>query len=727
MKPAFQKNGGASRQRKGTALTFILIVVVLVVLVFSTGWFMSSSQRATETSVYNVSEFYLKELSAQTGRQMQISLNNEVQNLEAAIHALKGEDLLDKPALREYLLDMAGLYNFDFYAIVDEDGMVYTADSAFSGLSKLDFLSEADFKEPHISINQDLGAENMVIVAVPIRDMEFQGKPLVGGVVGINASTVSSKVSLKNDEDQIFSNVILKDGSYLVKTPHVHLKDNSNVYEALEKQADFQKGDSAQKMQQDVQAGRSGISSYYLEGILHYTYYAPAEGTDWYLTTTIHYGTVSTNVETVRFTITKNSMIQLAVVLLVVFGVLVIYFWQRRRNEILHLEKMQAEEGSRAKSRFLSNMSHDIRTPMNAIIGFTDLAIQHEFDADTSRIHEYLLKIRIASRHLLSLINDVLDMSRIESGKMQLDIVPCNLPEALEGMRSIVQGQVQEREQSLQMDASNIENENIYCDKLRLNQVLLNLLGNAIKFTPPGGSITVTAVQKGGICNGWGSYEFRVKDNGMGMTQEFAKKVFEPFERERTSTVSGIQGTGLGMAITKNIIDLMGGSIRVETALDIGTEFIINVGFKIQDGSLEECEGQKQGCRQEVDFTGRRGLLVEDNELNREIAMEILQQYGFEVGAAEDGAEAVEIIQNAQPGAYDLVLMDVQMPIMDGYTATREIRKMDSAYASIPIIAMTANAFEEDKRDALECGMDGHISKPVDVPVLLRVLADILK
>ncbi len=375
-------------------------------------------------------------------------------------------------------------------------------------------------------------------------------------------------------------------------------------------------------------------------------------------------------------------MIQLSVVLLVVFCVLLIYFWQRRRNEILYFEKMQAEEGSKAKSRFLSNMSHDIRTPMNAILGFTDLALQHEADSDTRRIHEYLMKIRIASRHLLSLINDVLDMSRIESGKMELNIVPCSLPDILYGMEAIVQSQIQEKGQILQMDASHMENGNVCCDKLRLNQVLLNLVGNAIKFTPTGGTITMSVAQKGGVCNGYGSYEFRVKDNGMGMTPEFAKKVFEPFERESTSTVSGIQGTGLGMAITKNIIDLMGGAIRVETALDIGTEFIINVDFKMQDKSSEE---------------------------------------------GEDGCEAVEKIQNAQPGQYHLVLMDVQMPIMDGYTATREIRELDSIYASVPIIAMTANAFEEDKREALECGMNGHISKPVDISVLLRVLADILK
>ena len=723
----FHKDKGFTRRGKSVVLVSVLIIVVLFALFFSTGWFMSSSQKATEDSVHNVSEFYLEELSAQTGRQMQSTLSHQLQGLQAALHVIQERDLEDKGALESHISNMAQIHAFDYYALVDGEGTVHTKAGAFSRQPRLDFLADANIKEPHISIDQASGEENMVIITVPAGELEFQGKPLAYGVLGINASTISGNLSLQNTEDQIFSNVILRDGSYLVKTPHVHLEENSNVYTALKGQADFQEGYSAEEMQENVESGKSGIISYYLKGILHYTYYAPAEGTDWYLTTTIHYGTVSANVEAVRATLTKNSMIQLAVVLFVVFGVLLVYIWQRRRNDILHLEKLKAEEGSRAKSLFLSNMYHDIRTPMNAIIGFTDLAIQHEYDKDASRIHEYLIKIQTASRHLLNLINDVLDMSRIESGKMHLEEVPCNIPEILSGIQAIVQGQVQEREQTLHIDASQVENEDVCCDKLRLNQVLLNLLGNAIKFTPPGGVITVTASQKGSLRNGCGAYEFRVKDNGIGMAHEFAQKVFEPFERERTSTVSGIQGTGLGMAITKNIIDMMKGTIRVETALDIGTEFIINVDFRVHDGNMET-EGIQEAEQDELDFTGKRILLAEDNELNREIATEILQQYGFEVDGVGDGAEVVERVQNAMPGDYHLILMDVQMPIMDGHAATKEIRSQKgSPYASIPIIAMTANAFEEDKRAALECGMDGHLAKPVDVPTLLRLLSDVLK
>ncbi len=729
MEEWFCRKKSAICQKKNLIILSLLSVVVLLALIFSTGWFMNSSQKATEASVHNISEFYLEELSTQTGRQMQDGLDHQIRNLDIAMQMAREEDLKNEASLCHYISRMADIYGFDFFALVDENGTVYAKDGTFSGASKFSFLSKSDFREPEISINQTMGTENMVLIAAAAPKLVFGGRPLKGGVMGIRASAVSRKLSLKNDEDQIFSNVILKDGSYVVKTPHSHLKDNDNVFSALESAASFLDGDSVKKMQDDIMAGRSGISTYYLQGFLHYTYYAPVEGTGWVLTTTIHYDTVSANVEAVRATLTRNGMIQLLLVMFVVLAVFLVYLWQRQKNEVLRWEKMQAEEGSKAKSIFLSNMSHDIRTPMNAIIGFTDLAIRCEPEGDVGRMHDYLIKIRMAGSHLLSLINDVLDMSRIESGKMHLDVSPCNLSDILHGINTIVQGQMQEKRQTLAVEAAGIKNENILCDRLRLNQVLLNLLGNAVKFTPEGGVISVSVSQRDSLREGYGSFEFRVKDTGIGMTPEFARKVFEPFERERTSTVSGIQGTGLGMAITKSIVDLMGGSIRVETALNQGTEFIIHVDFALlESAGSAQCQAGQNKKAIDLDFRGKKVLLVEDNELNREIATEILQQYGFEIQQAQDGAEAVEIIRNAQPGQYDLILMDVQMPVMDGYTATRHIRGLTgSVYSHIPIIAMTANAFEEDKKAALQSGMDGHIAKPVDIGELTRILCDILK
>ena len=528
-------------------------------------------------------------------------------------------------------------------------------------------------------------------------------------------------------------------------------------------------------------------------------------------------------------------------------------------NQALSDAVAAAETANRAKSTFLSNMSHDIRTPMNAIIGFTTLALSNIDDKE--RVKDYLAKTLASSNHLLSLINDVLDMSRIESGKIHLEEVEVNLSDVLHDLKTIVSGQIYAKQLELYMDVMDVTDEDVYCDKTRLNQILLNLLSNAIKFTPAGGTVSVRVRQLAGKVRGCGQYEFRIKDNGIGMSPEFAKKIFEPFERERTSTVSRIQGTGLGMAITKNIVDMMGGTIEVQTAQGKGTEFTVCVPMRAQteqrpvekiteleglkalvvDDDFNTCDsvtkmlvkvgmraewtlsgkeavlrarqsiemsdayhayiidwrlpdmngievtrrirslnddtpiiiltaydwsdieveakaagvtafcakpmfmsdlretlmsalGQKQTDAAQgllpdknADFKGKHILLVEDNELNREIAQEILRECGFLVDSAENGAVAVEKVSTAAPGSYDLVLMDVQMPIMDGYTATRQIRALDDpARAKLPILAMTANAFDEDRRNALESGMNGFLSKPIVIGDLVQELHKIL-
>ena len=531
----------------------------------------------------------------------------------------------------------------------------------------------------------------------------------------------------------------------------------------------------------------------------------------------------------------------------------------RKINQALSEAVAAAEAASRAKSTFLSNMSHDIRTPMNAIIGFTTLAVSNIDNQE--RVKDYLTKTLSSSRHLLALINDILDMSRIESGKLQLEETEVNIPEMLHDIKTIVSGQIYAKQLELYMDALDVADEDVYCDRTRLGQILLNLLSNAIKFTPAGGTVSVRIRQLAGTVRDCAQYEFRVRDNGIGMSPEFAQKIFEPFERERTSTVSRIQGTGLGMAITRNIVEMMGGTIKVQTEKNRGTEFIICLPLRVQTGSRREekiaelaglkalvvdddfntCDSvakllTRVGMRAEwtlsgreavlrarqsielgdpcrayiidwrlpdmngievtrqirslnddtpiiiltaydwsdieaeakaagvtafcskpmflsdlrdtlltaighmqtaeeqdilpgknADFRGRHILLVEDNELNREIAMTILHEYGFLVDIAENGAVAVEKVRTSDPGRYDLVLMDVQMPIMDGYTATQRIRALkDPARAAVPIVAMTANVFEEERKQAFDCGMNGFLSKPIVVEELIDALKGIM-
>ena len=528
------------------------------------------------------------------------------------------------------------------------------------------------------------------------------------------------------------------------------------------------------------------------------------------------------------------------------------------QNRKLEIALQHEGAANRAKREFLFNMSHDIRTPMNAIIGFTSLAATHIDNRE--QVLDYLKKISTSSQHLLSLINDVLDMSRIESGKVKIEEKAVHLPDLVHDVRSIIQPNVAAKRLSLFIDTMDIEDEDIITDPLRLNQILLNILSNAIKFTPTGGMISIRIAQKNGAPKGCVCYEFRIKDNGIGMSEEFQKHIFEEFSREESSTVSGIQGTGLGMSITKNIVDLMGGTIALTSEPGKGSEFIVTLCFtrsgqKAEPKQLPQLEGlralvadddtntclnvstmlSKIGMRPEwtisgkeavirtkyaveqgdefsvyiidwlipdmngieivrqirkvignrcpiiiltaydwadiedearaagvtafcekplflselrrvlaepfraepaskpaqptaADLKGKKLLLVEDNELNREIALEILKEAGFVVDTAEDGAVAVQKIKQAAPGQYDLILMDIQMPNLDGYEATRQIRALpDAEKASIPIFAMTANAFEEDRQNALAAGMNGHIAKPLDVPHLLCVLADALK
>lgn len=530
----------------------------------------------------------------------------------------------------------------------------------------------------------------------------------------------------------------------------------------------------------------------------------------------------------------------------------------QKQQDQLALALAAAQQANKAKTIFLNSMSHDIRTPMNAIVGFTALAQTH-LD-NTEQVQDYLAKINTSSTHLLSLINDILDMSRIESGSVKLDEKPVHLPDLLHDLRTMIQGLINSKQQNLYIDTQDVQHEDVITDKLRLNQILINIVGNAIKFTPVGGDIIIHLVEKPCSTMGYTTYEFSIKDTGIGMSPEFMGHVFETFSREQSSTVSGIQGTGLGMAITKNIVEMMGGVIEVESEEGKGSKFTVTLTLRLADKPVQyepvpELQGARalvvdddiDTCRsvckmlrnidmkpdwtvtgkeavlraqdaadlndeykvyivdylmpdmngietirrirrvikesvpiivltaydwsdfekeareagatafvakpifmselrsvltkpvqaeepivekdeQKFDYSGKRVLLVEDNALNRELALAVLCETGMQIDCAEDGIEAVNIINEAPEDRYDLVLMDIQMPRMDGYTATREIRTLpNNKKANIPIVAMTANAFDEDRKRAFECGMNGHIVKPIDMKEIAKTLNQVFK
>ena len=523
-----------------------------------------------------------------------------------------------------------------------------------------------------------------------------------------------------------------------------------------------------------------------------------------------------------------------------------------QQEDALRIALASAEHANKAKTAFLNNMSHDIRTPMNAIIGFTALAAAHMDQPDL--VKDYLTKIGTSSQHLLSLINDVLDMSRIESGVVKIEEKEVCIPDILHDLKMIIQGNIQAKQQDLYIDTQDVVHENVITDRLRLNQILLNIVSNAIKFTPVGGMVNIRVSEKPCSRRGFTIFEFRIRDNGIGMSEEFQTHVFDSFSRERSSTQSGIKGTGLGMAITKNIVDMMGGTISLTSKEGKGTEFVVTLNSKtlekatvygaipelvgaralVVDDDVHTCmsvskmlreiemradwstsgkeaviraneafeendafkvyiidwlmpdmngietvrriravvgdetpiiiltaydwadieqeakeagvtafvekpifmselrrvltkpmeikEETSQQTERENRYSGKKVLLVEDNELNREIATALLEEIGIIVDSVEDGTDAVERMNEVEDDRYDLIFMDIQMPKMDGYMTTREIRTLkNNKKANIPIIAMTANAFEEDKKKAFKAGMNAHIAKPIDIKTILAV------
>lgn len=385
-----------------------------------------------------------------------------------------------------------------------------------------------------------------------------------------------------------------------------------------------------------------------------------------------------------------------------------------------------AEDANHAKTAFLNNMSHDMRTPMNAIVGFTALASSHIDDPE--QVLDDLDKISVSSQHLLSLINDVLDMSRIESGKMTIEEGEVHLPDVIDDLKTITQPNVASKQLNLLVDMRDVTHENIVTDKLRLQQMLLNILSNAIKFTPSGGIIRFSVIEKPSDTEDRATFEFRIKDNGIGMSEEYQEVIFEAFTRERTSTVSGIQGTGLGMAITKNIVDMLGGTIAVHSVEGEGSEFVVDLPCTICAVPEEVSSAQLDDAEDAPDFTGKRVLLAEDNQMNQMIAEAILTGHGLTVEIAGDGVEAVERMEAMPAGHFDIILMDIQMPRMDGYEAAKRIRALDdAAKARIPIVAVTANAFEEDRQIALDAGMNGYLTKPYDIPAIVATLETLLR
>ncbi len=572
--------------------------------------------------------------------------------------------------------------------------------------------------------------------------------PMSGGggslalVVGLSTKYMGEVLFLDSDQSLSYSFVIRKDGSYVVGNEgdaHENYFDRlTNIFAGQDMEADA----CIEQLQAAMNAGEDYSTIVKNGGSRRHIYCTNLPYCEWYLVTVLPFERLDNAISGMGsrwlIIVYAASFAVIAMLLYIFFRYLKLF-----RNQVSELTRInaemdaarkaaeqarkEAEQANAAKQEFLSSMSHDIRTPMNAIIGMTSLALDNT--DDPKRVRDYLGKIALSSKHLLGLINDVLDISKIESGKMTLNVEPVSLREAMDSIVNIMQPQVTAKNQQFKVAAREILSENVRCDGVRLNQVLINLLGNAVKFTPEKGAVQLTVYQEALPEDASRvRTHFLVSDTGIGMSKEYQKVIFESFSREDNTRVRKTEGSGLGMAITKCIVDAMGGTISVRSEQGRGSEFhvVLDLEKAAAPAASEAADGAAERMN-DVVLKGRRILLAEDNELNWEVARELLSILELELDWAENGEICVEKFRNSPAGHYDAIIMDVRMPVMDGYEATAAIRRLEREDADIPIIAMTADAFSEDIQRCLERGMNDHLAKPIDIQAVTFKLKKYLK
>lgn len=841
------------RKTKRFLFVSMSCLVLLCVLIFL--WLSSIMTGKSEEAINDVGKIYMSEMSTQLQQKFDAITASWVSQVEGIAKRTPPQEQVYGQAMLDDLALGASVREFEYLGLYTEDGEyedVYGTPVTF--LDEQEFYMAIGEEDKKITSGFNANDEKLLFFVI---DAQY---PMKGGkvsdvlVAGLPMSHLESALVLEEENSMVYSHIIRKDGKFVVRTGEA-FRDNyfDRLRETISNNNQKNPETYVEEVQEAMQAEEEYSALLIVDDTHRHIYCAPLCNSEWYLVSIMPYGVLDDAIlhlsdERQKTMVTAGGIILAA--LLVIFAL----YYRLTQQQLRELEKAEkaATSANKAKSEFLSSMSHDIRTPMNGIVGMTAIAIANVHDM--ARVQDCLKKISLSSRHLLGLINDVLDMSKIESGKLSLNIDILSLRDVMENIVNIVQPQIKEKRQHFDIFIRDIESEEVCCDGVRLNQILVNLLSNAIKFTPEEGTINVYLFQeespKG---SDYVRCHFRVRDNGIGMSPEFQKKIFETFSREDTK-VQKIEGTGLGMAITKFIVSMMGGTIEVESEQGKGSEFHVIIDFEratiqevdmvlpswrllVVDNNEDLCrsatsalkeigvqaewvlDGEKalrkieenhkrntdyeivlldwkmpgmnglettRGIRkivgdelpiliisaydwseiedearaagvqgfiskplfksnlylglsryvegapdedeqvnaleEERDFGGLRILLAEDNDLNWEIAEDILTDVGFEVEWAENGKICVEKFEQSAPGYYDAVLMDIRMPVMNGYDAAKAIRALNRADARLPIIAMTADAFSEDIQRCLECGMNEHVAKPIDIEKLMKLL-----
>ena len=727
-----------NKKRSITVIALIGAIAVTMIIVFGTIWIGQSARKDSQEVARTVSLLYLDELAGRREQVVAENLKGRISDLHTALELMTDEDLSDVAHLQAYQAKMKKLFTLERFAFVNEEGLIYTSTGIQEDIEEYNFDRE-QITGPEISIKNLKTANKKVIIATPLDHISFNGDELIVCFMEIDMKEMLQGVSMHSqNSDTTFSNIYTSDGVALTDMILGGLAEEDNLIDALAN-CEYEDGYSYERVKKDFEDHVRGEASFRYKGIRETLSYIPIEGTEWMLTYLIRESVISQQISSISQGILMRSIIQSALTMLVLIGVFMLILKQNRRNATLLLEKetadaenrikqqelderiaMQekieeqshalsealavAEDANKAKTVFLSNMSHEIRTPMNAIIGLDNIALN---DPDTPpKTREYLEKIGVSAEHLLSLINDILDMSRIESGRMTLKNEEFSFQQLLKAINTMFSGQCADKGLDYQCHASGQISDYYIGDNMKLRQILINILGNAVKFTPKGGKVELS-VRPVNSFEEHTTLEFVIEDTGIGISKEFLPRIFESFAQEDSSSTGKYGSSGLGMAITKSFVEMMNGNIKVESEKDKGSKFTVTV--TLMDSERKASEGNKD----EIDVKKISVLIVDDDPLACDHAKLVLEKAGISSEIAMSGEEAVEKVnlRNARMEPYNLILIDWKMPEMDGVETTRKIR--DIVGDKSAIIILTAYRWDDILEEAISAGVDSFLSKPI--------------